>query len=407
MYKSRTLENKIKELSEYFKVLLVTGARQVGKTTLLRHCDEKRNYVTLDDLNAREMAIENPALFLQKYETPLIIDEFQYAPNLLSYIKIIVDNSDLKGQYWLTGSQKFQMMKNVSESLTGRIGILELHGLSLKEMSGIEQEPFFPTMDWIKQMKSRVPSAFTEQYNYKKLYEIIWKGSYPEIYNEDAVYWENFYMSYLLTYVERDVRALSVVKNELDFFKFLKVLAARTGQVLNYADMANEIGISVPTAKAWVSVLVSSNIIYLLQPYFSNLNKRILKTPKVYFMDTGLCSYLTNLDSPTVLENSTLNGAMLETFVIGEIIKSYKHQGEEANIYYYRDKDKREIDIIIEKNQKLYPCEIKKTSNPNKQMIKNFSIIPEDRLGSGALLCLSQDYYPITEKVTAVPVYYI
>lgn len=402
MYIKRTLENDIKELSNQFKVLLITGARQVGKSTLLKYCDQNRNYVTLDDYKERSMALNEPDLFLQKHKPPLIIDEIQYAPNLLSYIKMTVDNSDKKGMYWLTGSQQFHMMKNVTESLAGRVAIIDLKGLSLKEIDNEKQIPFIPEKFYIEEMQK---SHKTHDLN--DIYKIIWQGSYPELYSKENLRWETFYKSYIRTYIERDIKDLNVIKNEMDFLKFLQVTAARTGQMLNYNDIANEVGVALTTIKSWISILVSSNIVYLLQPYFNNLNKRTVKTPKLYFLDTGLCSYLTGWDNPNILESGAMSGAIFETFVVGEIIKSYQHNGKAPNIYYYRDKDKKEIDVIIERNGKLYPIEIKKTGNPDKKMIKNFSVIPYERLGEGALICLVQDYLPITENVNAIPVSYV
>lgn len=402
MYIERTLEKQVLKLTKQFKVLLVTGARQVGKSTLLKHCDKNRNYVTLDDYKVREMAINEPELFLQRYKTPLIIDEIQYAPNLLSYIKIVVDNSDEKGQYWLTGSQQFHMMKNVTESLAGRVAIIDLKGFSLKEIDNKDQLTFLPTNKFIEEMRNN-----SKNHDLSDIYEKIWKGSYPELNINNDLDWETFYKSYLQTYIERDIKDLNAVKNEMDFLKFLKVLAARTGQMLNYADISNEVGVSVPTIKSWVSILVSSNIVYLLQPYFSNLNKRIVKTPKLYFLDTGLCSYLTNWNNARVLEAGAMSGAIFETFVVSEIIKSYVHNVKEPNIYYYRDKDKKEIDVIIENNGKLYPIEIKKSANPDKNMIKNFSVIPEDRIADGAIICLIDNDLPITKHVNAIPISYV
>lgn len=402
MYIERTLEKHILKLTKQFKVLLVTGARQVGKSTLLKHCDKKRNYVTLDDYNVREMAINEPELFLQRYKAPLIIDEIQYAPNLLSYIKIAVDNSEEKGQYWLTGSQQFHMMKNITESLAGRVAIIDLKGFSLKEIDNNDQLAFLPTDKFIEEMRNN-----SKKYDLFGIYERIWKGSYPELNVNNDLDWETFYKSYLQTYIERDIKDLNAVKNEMDFLKFLKVLAARTGQMLNYADISNEVGVSIPTIKSWVSILVSSNIVYLLQPYFSNLNKRIVKTPKLYFLDTGLCSYLTNWNNAQVLESGAMSGAIFETFVVSEIIKSYVHNVKEPNIYYYRDKDKKEIDVIIENNGKLYPIEIKKSANPDKNMIKNFSVIPENQIGDGAIICLVDKDLPITKNVNAIPISYI
>lgn len=403
MYKQRTLENSIKKLNNQFKVLLITGARQVGKSTLLKHCDPDRSYVTLDDYKARELAINEPELFLQRYKAPIIIDEIQYAPNLLSYIKIAADSSDAKGQFWLTGSQQFHMMKNVTESLAGRVAVIELKGFSLKELVQEEQIPFLPTPEFIEQMRS---SSTAHDLDLLGIYDIIWRGSYPDL-NVNSTDWNIFYKSYLQTYIERDIRELNAVKNEMDFLKFLRVLASRTGQLLNHTDIATEIGVSSLTIKAWVSILVSSNIIYLLQPYYSNLNKRIVKTPKVYFTDTGLCAYLTNWETALTLESGAMSGAFFETFVIGEIIKSYTHNCREAGIYYYRDKEKKEIDVIIEKNGKLYPIEIKKSANPDKSMIKSFSVIPKEKKGEGAIICLTKEDFPVMPDVNAIPIRYI
>jgi len=403
MYISRIIENKINQLSSQFKVLLITGARQVGKSTVLKMCNSKRNYVSLDDPKARLLALNDPEVFLEKYAPPVTIDEIQYAPNLFPYIKMIVDNSDKKGQYWFTGSQQFSMMENVTESLAGRIAIINLKGLSLDEIQvNTYTEPFLPTKDYIQNKRKT-----SKVLGLKNVYEMIWRGAYPEINSSDNIDWQTFYSSYLQTYIERDIKHLNIVSNEVDFLKFIKVIAARTGQMLNYLDIANEVGISQHIAKNWLDLLIRSDIIYLLPPYFRNINKRILKTPKVYFSDTGLCSYLTDWETPNTLESGAMSGAIFETFVVNEIIKSYKNAGKEPNIYYYRDKDKKEIDIIIERNGKLYPIEVKKTANPDKSMIKNFSVIPEDRLGEGAIVCLVKDDFPLTENVNMIPVGYI
>ena len=398
----RTLEKYINKLSTQFKVVLLTGARQVGKSTLLKICGENRDYVTLDDIDERQMAINDPKLFLEKHKPPVTIDEIQYAPNLLSYIKIAVDNSDKNGQYWLTGSQQFHMMKNVSESLAGRVAIVDLYGFSLKELDKVEHFPFMPIIEFIEKSKK-----ISKPHDLLGLYEKIWRGSYPKINVDTEISWKTFYKSYLGTYIERDIRDLKVIKNEMDFLKFMGVVAARTGQMLNYADISNEVGVSLNTVKSWISILVSSNIVYLLPPYFNNLNKRMVKTPKLYFLDTGLCSFLTNWNSPEALESGAMSGAMLETFIVGEILKSYAHNSDSVSMYYYRDKEKREIDIVIDCNGKLYPIEIKKTANPDKKAIKNFSVIPYDRMGEGALIYMGQDYMPITDNINAIPVSYL
>lgn len=402
MYIKRTSEDVIKNLSKQFKVVLVTGARQVGKSTLLKHCDENRNYVSLDDLSERELAINEPKLFLETHKAPLIIDEIQYAPNLLSYIKLIVDMSDKKGQYWLTGSQQFHLMKNVSESLAGRVGILDLMGLSLAELSQTPNNaPFFPDLEYIEKRREN-----HKNYSTSEIFKIIYNGSFPALNNQDEFQDRNaFYSAYIRTYIERDIRDLSSISNEMKFLNFIRVVAARTGQVLKYSELANAVDISEPTAKTWLSVLVSSNIVYLLEPYYRNITKRMTKMPKIYFLDTGLCSYLTGWSSPEVIEKGAMNGAFFETFVVSEILKSYRHNGERPLIYWYRDTQQKEIDLLIERDGKLHPIEIKLTSNPNKSMLKHFNVL--DNQGYGGLICMRESDIPLTEGVSAIPISYI
>lgn len=402
MYIKRTSEDVIKKLSKQFKVVLVTGARQVGKSTLLKHCDENRNYVSLDDLSERELAINEPKLFLETHKAPLIIDEIQYAPNLLSYIKLIVDKSDKKGQYWLTGSQQFHLMKNVSESLAGRVGILDLMGLSLAELSQTpNNEPFFPDLEYIEERREK-----HKNYSTSDIFKIIYNGSFPALNNQDEFQYRNaFYSAYIRTYIERDIRDLSSISNEMKFLNFIRVVAARTGQVLKYSELANAVDISEPTAKTWLSVLVSSNIVYLLEPYYRNITKRMTKMPKIYFLDTGLCSYLTGWSSPEVIEKGAMNGAFFETFVVSEILKSYRHNGERPLIYWYRDTQQKEIDLLIERDGKLHPIEIKLTSNPNKSMLKHFNVLVNQ--GYGGLICMRESDIPLTEEVSAIPISYI
>lgn len=401
MYIKRTAEDVIKKLSNQFKVILVTGARQVGKSTLLKHCDKNRNYVSLDDLTEREMAINEPKLFLENHKPPLIIDEIQYAPKLLSYIKLVVDESEEKGQYWLTGSQQFHLMKDVSESLAGRVGIIDLMGLSLAEISqNSNNKPFFPDNEYIKNRR-----IAHKNYSTSEIFNFIYNGSYPALNNNDNIDRDLFYSAYLRTYIERDIRDLSSISNEMKFLNFIRVVAARTGQVLKYSEIAKEVDISEPTAKNWLSILISSNLVYLLQPYYKNITKRMTKMPKLYFLDTGLCSYLTGWSSPEVIQKGAMNGAFFETFVISEILKSYRHNGERPLIYWYRDKQQKEIDLLIEKDGRLHPIEIKLTSNPNKSMIKNFDILEE--ITQGALICTKEKDMLLTEDVSIIPVSYI
>lgn len=403
MYLTRTIEDLITETSRHFGVVLITGARQVGKSTVFRHCDENRTYVSLDNPTIRELAINEPQLFIQRYPAPVIIDEIQYAPELLPYIKIEVDTNKESGAYWLTGSQQFHMMKNVSESLAGRVGIINLMGFSLPEL-GLKpkQQAFVPTIDYINRARKE-----SKNYNLKEIYEIIWRGSFPAINVNKEQNWETFYSSYLQTYLERDIRDLASISDEMTFLKFIRIIASRTGQLLNYSDIASSVGISQPTAKAWLSLLTSSGLVYLLEPYHNNISKRMVKTPKLYFLDTGLCSYLTNWTTPESLEAGAMSGAILETFVVAEVLKSYLHNGKRSPIYFYRDKDKKEIDLIIEQNGKLHPVEIKKTAKPEKSLVKSFDVLPAPIRAEGAVICLCDEDLPLTENVNSIPVGYL
>jgi len=397
MYIQRTAEAALKRLSKQFKVLLVTGARQVGKSTMLKKCGADRNYVSLDDLTEREIAVKEPKLFLENYKPPLIIDEIQYAPDLLSYIKMAADKSDKKGQYWLTGSQQFHMMKNVSESLAGRVGIIDLNGVSLSELKGMPyNNPFNPENSFDDSEKSLSAD---------EIFKIIYNGSFPALNNNEENDRDAFYSSYIRTYIERDIRDLTAVSDEIKFLNFLRIIASRTGQVLKYSEIAEEAAISQPTVKSWLSILVSSNLVYLLQPYYKNITKRMTKMPKLYFLDTGLCSYLTGWSSSEVIRKGAMAGAFLETFAVSEIIKSYANNGERPLIYWYRDTLQKEIDVLIEKDGKLHPIEIKMTANPNKHMVKSFNFI--DNAGEGALVCLADKLFKLTDKVKVIPVSYI
>lgn len=406
MYIKRTIEKSIERANKFFPVVMVTGPRQVGKTTVLQNCEtQPRTYVSLDTLENRELAKNDPTLFLQRYSAPVLIDEIQYAPELFPYIKASVDKEKKSGMYWLTGSQQFHLMKNVSESLAGRVGILQLEGLSQDEKNGHpDVPPFLPTEEYIKTKMQNAAET-----NLLKVYELIWKGSYPKLYPADSDYWAVFYESYIQTYIERDIKALSAVGNELDFVKFMRALAARTGEMLNYSELAKDIGVSQPTIKSWLSILQASGLVYILRPYYNNVSKRFIKTPKVYFMDTGLACYLTGWKTPEVLESGAMSGNMFETYVVSEIIKSYWHNGKQPDIYYYRDKDKREIDVLLHENGTLYPVEIKKKSNPDKGDIKAFNVIEDlkQKRGSGAVVCMAPTHLPLTDDVNIIPVGYL
>jgi len=384
---------------------MITGARQVGKTTLLRHLSgQERTYVTLDNPLVLDLARQDPALFMQRFPAPVLIDEIQYAPNLLPYIKMAVDNDRKPGQFWLTGSQQFQVMKNVSESLAGRVGIMQLLGLSRQEClgQGKNQNPFLLSEELLQSHKV---SNITLQ----ELYTIIWRGSFPKLALDSRVDWNVFLSSYVRTYLQRDVRDLAQVGDEMAFLRFLRAAAARTGQLLNMTDMARDADVAPNTAKKWLSILRASELIYLLEPYFSNVTKRMVKTPKLYFLDTGLAAYLTEWSSPETLEAGAMSGAILETWILGELLKSWQHNGLRAPFYYYRDNDQKEIDLLIVQDGKVYPLEFKKTASPDRSAVRHFAVLEKFGMpiGLGAVICLIKQMLPLTDKVWSIPVGYV
>ena len=398
MYYKRTLSKSLTDANKFFKVILLTGPRQVGKTTLLEHIKEPgRVYVSLDDMDSLMMAQEDPAHFFECFPPPLLIDEVQKAPELFPYIKSIADKSGKKGQFWLTGSQQFHLMKNVSESLAGRVAILDLQGFSQSEKAKDDKRPAF-LPDIPLKTKNEVFSA-------REIFDVIVRGSFPQLF--DGTHSAMFYSAYVRTYIERDVREIINISNEHAFLKFLKVMAARTGQILNYNDVSHEIEVSLNTVKSWVSVLETSGLIYLLQPFFRNMTKRAIKTPKIYFLDTGLCCYLTGILDGKMAMNHYRSGALFETYVVSEVLKSYWHNGERPFIYYYRDTLGKEIDLILEKNGKLWPVEIKQTSTPSPKMIQNFDVIDIKDRGCGALVCTANKLISMGNNINVIPVSYI
>ena len=403
-YIKRSAEEVIKKQERMFKAILVTGARQVGKTTMLKTLKSEINYITLDDMLLSQAAQEDPGLFLKPYKTPIIIDEIQYVPDLLRYIKIEIDNSDKKAMFYLTGSQQFHLMKNVSESLAGRIGIVNLLGLSLREIKEVNfNEEFLPTDEYMQKRQQCETNI-----SYDEIWEIIHKGQMPALY-QDNIDIDMFYSTYVNTYIERDVRNLTQVGDVFSFLKFMTALASRIGQLLNLNSVASEVGISLPTAQRWLSILISSNIVYLLEPYYNNIMKRAVKTPKIYFLDTGLAAYLTKWKNKDVLEAGSMAGNFFENFVIVEIIKTFYNCGQlRPPIYFYRDKEKREIDLIIEQNGILYPIEIKKSAKPTKEMIENFKILEKiGKVGEGGIICMYDKIMNLDEKNKIIPYSYI
>ena len=404
MFYKRHAEETVDKLSKMFGAVLVTGARQVGKTTLLRKVAENTGYVTLDDKIQLLSAIEQSGTFFKDNPPPVFVDEVQYAPNLFPQIKIILDKEKNKGQFFLSGSQQFEMMKNVSESLAGRLGILNLPGLSLRELYDVPfHEPFLPTNGYFANRSKLIADI-----SYSDVWNIIHRGSFPELCANPEFEWQMFYAAYVRTYIERDVRDLSQVGDEVKFTQFMTVAASCTGQLLNIASLARDVGISQPTAERWLSILVTSNLIYLLKPYHNNITKRTVKTPKLYFLDTGLAAYLTRWNTPEVIKNGAMAGAFFETFVISEIIKSYGNKGIlDIPLYFYRDRDGNEIDLLIEDSGTIYPIEIKKNADPSKSDIAKFSIIdkiPTVDRGQGGVICMYENLTTLYGNDRSIPI---
>lgn len=399
---ARTMAAKVLELSRSFPCVMVTGARQVGKSTMLKSLlPDGMCYVTLDDERVLGRAKEDPIGFLEEYGSPLCIDEVQYEPRLLRAIKLKVDESGEPGQYWLTGSQRFHLMKGVSESLAGRVGIAELYSLSQMEVAGKGRsaEPFYPD-----EMKQRIG---TPACNITELYERIWRGGYPRLFRYSETSQEDYFSAYLHTYISRDVRALTQVGDTSSFMRFMRSVAARSGQQLVYADLARDADVSPNTAKNWLAVLETSGVIDILPPYYVNTSKRLTKSPKVYFTDTGFCAWLGGWGNPHQLMNGAMAGAILETWVYGQLRRSYANRGVRPQMCYYRSGNGAEVDFIVEMNGRLYPMEVKRSSSPklsDLRAVATIPLAPGVEMQPGVVLCTATEILPLGNGCYAYPI---
>ena len=405
-YIKRDIESRILSLTGEYSCILITGPRQVGKTTVLKQLmTDDREYVTLDDLQERRLARTDPAMFMQTHSLPIFIDEVQYAPELFSYIKIAIDNGAEPGAFWLTGSQTFRLMELAQESLAGRVAILHMTSLSQHEIHGTgNTSPFSVDLAQLKERrKTNAPADM------KELYERIWKGSMPGLASGRFTDRDVFYSSYLQTYIERDVSELIERVDKMTFADFVRAAACRTGQLLNVHDIAMDVGVSDETAKRWLSVLECSDVIFYLRPYSNNLLKRTIKTPKMYFFDTGLVAYLTRYSSPEILANGAINGAILENYVVSEIRKTYFNDARDCLMWYYRDKESNEIDMVIESDGELHPLEIKRSVNPASEIVSAFSVLDKGSVprGKGAIICMRPELSAVNSDNLIVPVWMI
>lgn len=403
MYIERELERKFLKMNEAFKVILVTGARQVGKTTMLKHLADKhkRTFVSMDDARNRELAQRDPKLFFQVFKPPILIDEAQKAPGLFECIKEICDASDEKGLFWLTGSESTKLLKNAGDSLAGRICILRMYSFSQREKLGLAKLGAIKIS--LKELLAR-ENLFTAN-NMNDVYEHIWRGGMPGVQNYDEEQLAEFYNSYIDTYLMRDAVDDNGITDTVAFRKVLTACAAFIGNLINYSDIANAGGVSIPTAKKWVGILQNMGIVYLLNTYANNELKRLVKTPKLYFCDTGLAAYLSMWTTKDTLMKGAASGHFFENFVVGELLRGYSYSSSKANLSYYRDTKQREIDIIIEQNGVAHPIEIKRSTNPDRKLVKTFDIlkVTANDVGLGAVVCMTDRVFPIDENNVMIP----
>ncbi len=402
MYIARHIEKTIEKSFAAFPAVLITGPRQVGKSTLLINRFKNIPNVTLDNPLQLLSLRQDPVEFFKLHRSPLIIDEVQRAPECFSVLKYMIDSDRRAGMYILTGSQKYALMKGVSESLAGRIGIIDMLGLSDREIyEDPFDRPFLPTSDYLLERRPKTTPSI------QNLWERIHRGSMPELYSNENMDWEQYYAAYVDTYIERDVKQLGSVGDTLAFTQFMTALASRTGELLNAASLARDVGVDSKTVKRWLSILQASNIIYLLQPFSLNINKRIIKTPKVYFTDTGLVCYLCRWLTPETLANGAMAGSIYETFIVSEILKSYYNAGKEPDLYFFRNTDGQEVDLLFYRDGKLYPIEIKKTSSPNVKDAKHFGTLstffPSLEVSEGGIICNAEDLLPLGQNLKIIP----
>lgn len=405
MYIKRNIEKTVLELSKNYPIVMVCGQRQVGKSTMLNQIKGNRKYVTFDDLKVKNLANNDPELFFETYGFPILIDEFQKQPSILEEIKRIVDlralnGEDTSGLFWLTGSQKFKMMKNISESLAGRVAVLDMSSLSSSEIEGNDKGVFTPKLE---DLKTR-PGKYK---NINEVFEAIFSGGMPKVLTSE-VDKDRYYMDYVNTFLERDIKDLSQVGKLDEFYQFLVYCAAHTSQEIKYDSISKEIGVSAPTIKEWITILERSGVIYILHPYYTKVTDRLVKIPKMYFLDTGLASYLTSWSSSETLQNGASSGAFFETYIVSEIVKSYYNNGKPLNIYYYRDIDQKEIDLLIVEDDTIYPIEIKKNKNPSVNAnISNVLYKYKMNVAPLLILCMTEEILPISKDIYMCPIFKI
>lgn len=402
MYIHRHLENKFLKMSGFFKAVLVTGARQVGKTTMLKHLSDNRTYVSLDDADVRALAKSDPKLFFMRYKPPMIIDEVQKAPELFPYIKILCDETEERGLFWLTGSEQFEMMKNITESLAGRIGIMTLYPLAFSEIEGVHfDKPIDFSLEALVERESKA-----KPFDLNSIFSAIWKGGMPAVQDADGEERAMYFSSYVDTYLMRDVISVGGVTDEVKFRKFLTACSASVAQQLNVNNLAMLAEISAPTAKSWLALLERLHIVYLLEPFSSNKLKRLAKTPKLYFWDTGLCSYLAKWLSVDTLLNGNATGYYFENFVVTELIKDLEYSSMNYDISYFRDSNSKEIDIFLEYSGCIHPLEIKLSASPNSREVKKYAVLDNNDIsrGRGGIICMSPTVLPIDRDNCYIPI---